>query len=249
MRSFVLETGMPVPFDPSAGFAVRHEMEKAALRRVCGSHLAIRGLGWFSWILLTLSLVVMPQAAQAREFNGRYKLERISGVLYLKGRKSPYRYRYDWGYSPDDYFDYDTYPFPPEGILAACLGHGIRIRDGKIRVNYDDARAEITKVILKDPRLKRVVYFSIKSLPRFFRFRELEDGTFEAKARSPLKIEVGVGGGDLVSKAFAIADYHAIIRGDKLVIKTTFRGSGRPMGGSEKAFDIRGSARIKALHK
>lgn len=194
-------------------------------------------------------ILVMP-CLMAGEVDGTYRLKRISGSLYLKGIEDPHHYSYWWRlFKEDDFYEKHAYPIPPEGILAAALGHGIVVENKRIRVNLVESRAEIAKVIQRDPRLGRVIYFNIKSLPDFRRFKKAENGVLYAGTRHPLRIEVGLEDGSDVTVASARADYRAKMRGNRLRVKVNFQGNGGPLGQDVEAYDIEGTALISTTRK
>ena len=96
----------------------------------------------------------------------------MAGSLYIKDSTDTvddyidprdfYRYEYKYGqggyyegrYYNSDLLERKSYPLPPEGILAAVLGNGITVMDKRIRVNMEDARAQIVKVALHDARFR-----------------------------------------------------------------------------------------------
>lgn len=201
-------------------------------------------------IFPALLAVLMMQTLWSAEVDGTYRLSGMTGFLRVEGRDYRYNYSYIGGYYYDsDFNEWHSYPFPPEGILAAVLGRGVVVRDQRIRVNLAEARAEIVRVALKDPRLSNLVYFNIHTLPDFPRFRRLANGTFYAQTRQPLTIEVGVQAGDGITRASAWADYRARIIGNKLLLRVTFRGRGGPLGEDRKTYNLEGTARITAILK
>lgn len=227
-------------------------------QRIDGPHAGFRSHAWlFSSILLATAMILALPCSMAGEEDGTYKLKRISGSLYIKGTIKPHYYSYWWGlFTDDDFYEKHAYPIPPEGMLAAALGQGIDVKNKRIRVNLADSRAEIVRVIQRDPRLRRVMYFEIQSLPDFRRFKSSESGVLYAGTRSPLRMEVGLTDGSDVTVASALADYRAKIRGKRLLVKVTFRGNGGPLGEDHgsyhdegKSYDIEGTARISALRK
>lgn len=201
--------------------------------------------------LMVLVMSLNMQVLRADEVNGTYNLRRISGSLFVKGnREARHEYNYWWGHFFDDgFFDKHSYPIPPEGILAAALGQGIVVKNKRIRINLSKSRAEISKVIRQDPRLNRIIYFNIKSLPNFTRFKGLKNGVLYAKTRQPLLIEVGLEADGGVTHANALADYRAKLKGNQLEVNVSFRGSGGPLLVDTKSYDIEGKARILSLRK
>lgn len=165
-------------------------------------------------IFPALVAVSTIQTSWSAEADGTYRLREMSGSLRVKGREYRYSYIYYGGFIFDSDFDeWHSYPFPPEGILAAVLGHGVVVKDKRIRVNLTKARAEIEHVALQDPRLSNLVYYNIHTLPDFPRFRRLANGTLCAKTRQQLTIEVGVQAEGGITRASAWADYRARISG------------------------------------
>lgn len=203
------------------------------------------------WVILfAVAMILSIRGLMAGELDGTYKLDRISSSLYVKGKRhAGYHFNHQWGfpgYYDDDFFERHSYPIPPEGILAAVLGRGVVVKNGRIRVNLKKARAEIVKEVLRDPRLSRVIYFNIKSLPRFRNFKGLNQDVQHAGSWHPLLIEVGLEAGDGVTSASAFADYQAKIIGKRLVVTVKFQGKGGPLGAHFKSYDITGNARIVA---
>lgn len=213
-------------------------------------HRSLQRLSALWLIRFAFAMILSLQGLSADQINGHYKLNRVSGSLYVKGnRDDDYHFNFLWGLwgnDDDDFFKPHSYPIPPEGILAAVLGRNFIVKDGRIRLNLTKARAEIVKVVLQDPRLSRVIYFNIKSLPQFTRFRDPNGNAHHARTWQPLLIEVGLKAGDGVTSASAIADYQAKIMGKQLVVTVKFRGKGGPLGEDFKSYDITGTARILA---
>lgn len=224
--------------------------------------------------LIAMGILSPALPLRAAEIDGSYRLSTMAGSLYIKDSedaiddyidpKDYYRYEYTYGqggyyegkYYNSDLLERESYPFPPEGVLAAVLGEGITVRDKRIRVNMEDARAQIVKVALHDVRLRNFNYFKIESLPVFNRFRRLENGTFYARTWRPLKIIVGVentSGNNTVS--YAWADYRARIANGKLTVHVEFRGNGGTSAYYEQdkwetsGYGLEGTARITALPK
>jgi hypothetical protein len=129
------------------------------------------------------------------------------------------------------------------------LGQGIVVKNKRIRINLIKSRAEISKVIRQDPRLNRIIYFNIKSLPNFTRFKSLKNGVMYARTRQPLLIEVGLEADGGVTHANALADYRAKIKGKYLEVNVSFRGNGGPLLVDTKSYDIEGKARILCRRK
>lgn len=194
-------------------------------------------------ILLTLFLGAMMQTLLSAEIDGTYQYRSLFGSLYIKGYEA---YTYSYNYRTDrpgwnSIHEYDenfsekhSYAFPPETILAAALGRSVIVKDKRIQTDLEDAQAEIVRVCLSDPRLKAVYRFSILSLPEFSRFRRADNGIRYARTRVPLMIEM--------LGARAIADYRAKIKGNRVVLKVSFRGNGI-------GYNLQGTAGMTAILK
>ena len=181
----------------------------------------------------------------ADEATGIYKVERASGTVIVQGK--PYDFAWGWSgwFTPGPPIS-RSFPFPPGEILAAVLGDNIVVKGKRIQVN-PRAREDIVKLIRRDPRLSEVMFFSIKSPPRFVRFKRSDDGVLRARSWSPLFMEVAVtyGNGSIVNVR---ANYQARIVGENLVVKVTFLGGGEDVH-DDSEYDVSGFARIIARRK
>jgi hypothetical protein len=180
------------------------------------------------WLVpLIAGLLAMPAVA-AEGPDGTYEVKRISGVTYVEG---------------------DRFDFPPQAILAAAVGRGIVVENDRIQKN-EHARADISRAMVKDPRLLgKVVTFRIGQLPRFGRFKESADGVLRAETIEPFVIGLTVENHNLRSDVTAWAYYRAEIRGNELTLRVRFYGDGGNFYGDYDDYEIQGRSKIVARRK
>lgn len=179
-------------------------------------------------VLIAAGCLLGVPVAAAEGPDGIYQVKRISGATYVEG---------------------DRFEFPPQAILAAAVGRGIVVENERIQKN-PHARADISRAIVKDPRLLgKVVTFRIGQLPRFGRFKESADGVLRAETLEPFVIGLTVENHNQRSEVAAWAYYHAEIRGRQLTLRVRFYGDGGYFDDNFDDYEIRGRTRIEARRK